>query len=48
MKAASGCPAIVRWPGVVPAGQVSNGIAAAMDLFVDAGDRGRRDAAART
>jgi arylsulfatase A-like enzyme len=27
-------PAIVRWPGVVPAGQVSNEITASMDLFV--------------
>ena len=32
-KAASACPAIVRWPGKVPAGKVENGIISGLDWF---------------
>ena len=32
-KAASACPAIIRWPGKVPAGKVENGIVSGLDWF---------------
>ena len=33
LKAASACPAIIRWPGHVPAGTVENGIISGLDWF---------------
>ena len=33
MRAVSACPAIIRWPGHVPAGTVENGIISGLDWF---------------
>ena len=33
MKAVSACPAMIRWPGKVPAGKVENGIISGLDWF---------------
>ena len=33
MKAVSGFPAMIRWPGHVPAGKVESGIISGLDWF---------------